>query len=168
MKILISLLLLGLFAGGRCSSQGQDLRSSWIERLKATPVAQMEAGLPNVNFADWFADRVKPSATGYEVRECQEPDKPTPSANPQRLLCVLAYTNPPQPGWNRGIQLNFVVGVTRPSATGATDAKPVPCRFLTGSNGPSDPHMARPTYRIFKLSELKRSKRAPATRPNSG
>ena len=168
MRILISLLLLGLFAGGRCSSQGQDRQQSWIERLKATPVAQMEAGLPNVSFADWFADRVKPSEIGYEIKECQEPDKPTPSTNPQRLLCVSAYTKPPQPGWYRGIQLNFVVGILSPSATGATDAKPVPCRFLIGSDAPSNPQMKRPTYFFFKLSEFGKRYRAPATGPNSG
>ncbi|MGZ4878428.1 MAG: hypothetical protein ACXVIO_09590 [Candidatus Angelobacter sp.] len=80
MKILLSLLLIGLFAGNRCSSQGkgQDHSQAWVERLKTTPVARMEAGLPEASFADWFADLVKPSQTEYEVKECQEtPAAPT-------------------------------------------------------------------------------------------
>lgn len=165
MKILLSLLLLGLFAGGRCSSQGQDRRQAWIERLKATPVAQMEGGLPEESFADWFAERIKPSEAGYEVKECQ--DTTAAAASQDRLLCVFAYTKPLVPGWNRGIQLNFVVGVFPRSARGPTEAKPVPCRFVIGWDGPSNPQMARPTRKIAKLSELKRPQPAPATRPNS-
>jgi hypothetical protein len=41
-----------------------------------------------------------------------------------------------------------------PSRKGATEAKPVPCRFWIGWDGPSNPQMKRPTYRISKLSEL--------------
>jgi hypothetical protein len=165
MKTLLSLLFLGLFAGGVCSSQGQDQNQAWIKRLKTTPVAQMEAGLPEESFADWFADRVKPSETGYEVKECQA--KPAGASSRDRFLCVFAYTKPPQPGWNRGIQLNFIVGVFPRSAKGATEATPVPCRFVIGWDGPSNPQMKRPTYGIFRLSELGRPGRAPATRPNS-
>jgi hypothetical protein len=139
----------------------------WIDQLKKTPVDQIEAGLSDASFADWFADRVKPSKTGYEVKECQERNNPIASVNPQRLLCVFAYTKPLVPGWYRGIQLNFVVGILLPSARGATDTKPVPCRFLIGSDGPSNPQVKRPTYFIFKLSDFGKRYHAPATRPNS-
>jgi hypothetical protein len=124
----------------------------------------MEAGLPEQSFADWFADRVKPSQTGYEVKECKD-NRVTGQG---RLLCVFAYTKPLRPDWYRGIQLNFVVGVLPPSATALADAKPVPCRFLIGSDGPSNPQMKRPTYAIFKLSDSGKRYHAPATRPNSG
>jgi hypothetical protein len=140
----------------------------WIDQLKKTPVNQMEAGLSSATFADWFADRVKPSETGYEVKECQDGSNPKASVNTQRFLCVLAFTKPPRPGWRRGIQLDFVVGVLLPSATGATDAKPVPCRFWLGWDGPSNPQMLRPTRVIRKLSYFEKRDHAPATRPNSG
>lgn len=165
MKVLVLFLWLGLFAGGRCSGQGQNHSQSWIERLRTTPLAQMEAGLSEESFADWFEGRVKRSETGYEVIECREPNN---SINQQRLLCVVAYTRPPRPGWHRRIQLDFVVGVLLPSATGITEVKPVPCRFLIGSDGPSNPQMKRPTYLFFKLSDFAKWWPAPATRPNSG
>ncbi|MGZ4845226.1 MAG: hypothetical protein ACXVJ1_10845 [Candidatus Angelobacter sp.] len=167
MKILLSLLLIGLFAGNRCSSQGkgQDHSQAWVERLKTTPVARMEAGLPEASFADWFADLVKPSQTEYEVKECQE--TPAAPTSQKRLLCVFAYTKPLEPDWNRAIQLNFVVGILTPSQKGTIDAKPVPCRFLSGFEGPSNPRMKRPTRWISKLSELERLLRGSATRPNS-
>lgn len=138
----------------------------WIDRLKKTPVNQIETGLSGANFADWFAERVKPSAPGYEVKECGEHD-PTASVNSQRLLCVFAYTIPLQRGWDRGIQLSFVVGVLPPSATGIAEAKPVPCRFLSGSDAPSNPQMKRPTYRFLKLSDFGKRYPAHAPGPNS-
>ena len=134
----------------------------WIDQLKKTPVNQIEAGLSSATFADWFADRVRPSEIGYEVKECQERN------NPQRLLCVFAYTKPPRPGWNRWIQLNFVVSVLPSSATATTNATPLPCRFWFGWDGPSNPQMLRPTLFIRKLGDLEKRYPAPATRPNSG
>jgi hypothetical protein len=128
----------------------------WIDQLKKTPVGQIEAGLSEASFADWFADLVKPSQTEYEVKECQETYDPSAPTNRPRLLCVFAYTKPLEPDWNRAIQLNFVVGVLTPSKKETTDAKPVPCRFLGGFEGPSNPKMKRPTRRISKLSELGR------------
>jgi hypothetical protein len=168
MRILFSLLLISLFAGSRCGSQAkrQDPSQAWIERLKGTPVSQMEAGLPETSFAAWFANVVKPSEAGYEVSECQGTNGPDASANQERLLCVLAYTKPPQPGWNRGVQLSFVVGVL-PASKNETEAKPVPCRFLGGWEGPSNPSMKRPNRGISKLSDLERMLHGTAMPPNS-
>jgi hypothetical protein len=150
------------------SGQSLDHSQAWIDRLKATPVAQMEAGLPEESFADWFADRVKPSETGYEIRECRQSNNPYASVNAQRFLCVLAFTKPPQPGWRRWIQLDFIVGVLPSSTTAATNAKPVPCRFWFGWDGPSNPQMLRPSYIIRKLSYLEKRYHPPATGPNPG
>ena len=176
MKILFSLLLIVLLAGNRCGSQAkrqdpsqakrQEPAQMWIERLKNTPVGQMEAGLPESSFAGWFADLVKPLQAEYEVKECQETDSPDAPVNQQRLLCVFAYTKPPQPDWQRGIQLSFVVGILPPSRYG-TDTKPVPCKFLGGWEQPSNPQMKRPTRKISKLSDLEKMLHGSAMRPNS-
>lgn len=139
----------------------------WIDQLKKTPVGQIEAGLSEASFADWFADLVKPSQTEYEVKECQETNDPSAPTNRPRLLCVFAYTKPLEPDWNRAIQLNFVVGVLTPSKKETTDAKPVPCRFLGGFEGPSNPKMKRSTRWISELNELERLLHGSATRPNS-
>jgi hypothetical protein len=139
----------------------------WIDQLKKTPANQLEAGLSDASFADWFADRVKPSEIGYEVRECQENNNPDVSVNTQRFLCVLAFTKPPQPGWSRWIQLDFIVGVLPSSPAGDTNAKPVPYRFWFGWDGPSNPQMKRPTEIIRKLSYLEKRYHPPATRQKS-
>ena len=139
----------------------------WIDQLKKTPVNQLEAGLSDASFADWFADRVKPSEIGYEVRECQETNNPDSSVKTQRFLCVLAFTKPPQPGWHRWIQLDFIVGVLPSPPAGATNAKPVPYRFWIGWDGPSNPQMKRPTEVIRKLSYLEKRYHPPATHQNS-
>jgi hypothetical protein len=168
MACLFLILLLGILSGrAQPAAAHSAVDQRWIEQLKKTPVDQIEAGLSGASFANWFADRVKPSETGYEVKECQELTNPTASVKPQRLLCIFAYTKPLVPGWNRGIQLDFVVGVLSTSPKGATEVKPVPCRFLIGWDGPSNPQMKRPTYRISKLSELGRPGRDSATRPKS-
>lgn len=164
--LILSLGILSLRAQPAAAHSTAD--QHWIDQLKKTPVNQIEAGLSEASFADWFADRVQPSETGYEVKECPENNSPTPPVNSQRLLCVLAYTVPLQRNWDRGIQLSFVVGVLPPSATGAAEAKPVPCRFLSGSDAPSNPQMKRPTYRFLKLSDFGKRYPAHASRPNSG
>jgi hypothetical protein len=137
----------------------------WIDQLKKTPVSQIEAGLPDASFANWFAELVKPAQTGYEVKECQE-ETSAAATNQDRLLCVFAYTKPPEPGWNRGLQLNFVIGILPRSSKGITDAKPMPCRFLGGWAGPSNPQIKMPTRKISKLSELEKL-RVSAARPKS-
>jgi hypothetical protein len=162
----LCLISLGVLSMGVQPAAAQSTADQhWIDQLKNTPVNQMEAGLSGANFADWFAERIKPSEAGYEVKECQEPT--VAASNQDRFLCVFAYTKPLVPGWNRGIQLNFVVGVFPRSARGPGEAKPVPCRFVIGWDGPSNPQMKRPTSKIAKLSELKGPQPAPATRPNS-
>jgi hypothetical protein len=155
---LISLGVLSMGVQPAAAQSTADQR--WIDQLKKTPVDQIEAGLSGAKFADWFAERIKPSEAGYEVKECQEPT--VAASNQDRLLCVFAYTKPLVPGWDRGIQLNFIVGVFRRS----TGANPLPCRFLIGRDGPSNPQMKRPTILIFKLSDFEKAYHA--TNPNSG
>jgi hypothetical protein len=167
MKILFSILLVGLFAGAKCNGQGNGQQQSWVDQLKKTPVDQIEPGLSQTNFAQWFADLVKPNQIDYEIQECVD-ENPARAESQERLLCVVAYTKPPQPHWNRWIQLRFVVGVSVPSGKAGTRAevKPVACRFLGGSEGPSNPAMKRPTRMISKLSELEKLLHGSATYPN--
>lgn len=162
---LISLGVLSMGVQPAAAQSTADQR--WIDQLKKTPVDQIEAGLSGAKFADWFAERIKPSETGYEVRECQERNNLNASVNTQRYLCVLAFTKPPRPGWRRWIQLDFIVAVLPSSTTGATNAEPVPFRFWFGWDGPSNPQMLRPSYIIRKLNYLENRYHPPATRQNS-
>src|SRR3954469_5968388 len=107
MTFLLLILPLGILSLHAQPAAAQSTADQhWIDQLKKTPVSQLEAGLSDASFADWFANRVKPSEIGYEVRECQERNNSDASVNTQRRLCVLAFTKPPQPGWNRWIQLD--------------------------------------------------------------
>jgi hypothetical protein len=160
---LISLGVLSMGVQPAAAQSTADQR--WIDQLKKTPVDQIEAGLSSAKFADWFAERIKPSEAGYEIKECQ--DTTAVASNQDRFLCVLAFTKPPRPGWRRWIQLDFIVGVLPSSTTGATNAKPVPFRFWFGWDGPSNPQMLRPSYIIRKLSYLENRYHPPATRQNS-
>jgi hypothetical protein len=58
MKILLSILLVGLFAtGGNGQSNSED--QTWVDRLKSTPAARMECGLPKKAFDQWLAELTK-------------------------------------------------------------------------------------------------------------
>jgi hypothetical protein len=160
----VSLAVLAMNAGSAVAQSRDGKR--WIDQLKKTPVAQIETGLSQASFAGWFADLVKPSQTDFEVKECEDASSPVAGKSQERFLCVIAYTKPPEPNWDRWIQLTFVVGVLAPSKE-AADAKPVPCRFLGGFEGPSNPMMKRMSRKISKLSELERLLRGPAIHPNS-
>ncbi len=165
-SLVFALSLAVLTMNAPATAQSRD-DQRWIDQLKKTPVSQIEAGLSPASFAGWFADLVKPSQTEYEVKECEDTNSPAAEKNQERLLCVVAYTKPPEPNWERAIQLTFVVAVLAASNQRAADAKPAPCRFLGGFEGPSNPRMKRMTRKISKLSELEGLLRGSATPPNS-
>jgi hypothetical protein len=134
------------------AQQRHDAR--WIDGLKKTPVDQLGSGLPHKNFAEWFADLVKPNETGYEVQQCQIHNPADDTT--EQLFCVVAYTKPPQPGWRRWIELSFTVGSIpqREERANGTGANRVSYIFLRGIESPVNPKMARPDRIISTLSDL--------------
>jgi hypothetical protein len=140
MKILFSLLLIGLFAGNRCSSQGKDRNQSWIERLKITPVARMEAGLPEKPFDQWLTGRLKADPPKYQLGDCQGT-----GGGSAKCILVTAETAP-----GRKTELTFSI----PAESSGTAGEAAVCSFMRGVIGPSDPRSKQSTRLIRKLSEL--------------
>lgn len=125
----------------------------WIDRLKATPVASLEAGLPEKPFGEWFADQVKPATPKYEVNDCGERNGTADEKGKEFPFCVTAMADVPAV---RRLELSFVVGTyVVPAEAGArTEEKPAKVEFMHGSIGPSDPRSKQPTRQIRKLSDV--------------
>src|SRR5262245_16824025 len=70
-----------------------------IDRLKETPVSQIERRLPDQSFDSWCSRLVKPKRVEYEVRE---------SAAFPRRLWVIAYAQLSLPEGMRWIELRFI------------------------------------------------------------
>lgn len=122
-----------------------------IAQLKATPVADMESGLPDEPFGKWFAAQAKPAVPQYEVKECDV----SSSEKAAGLMCVIASA---KVGGMKRLELSFAVP---PTTSPAPKTKPksvrdtqYTCRFLVGSLGPSNPQMKFPTRVVRKLSDL--------------
>jgi hypothetical protein len=161
-KSSFSLLVVFLAISMQISARDRN-DAPWIEEVKNTPVSQIEAGLPQESVALWFADLVSPNETDYEVRECGE--APAVGTTLRHLLCVIAYTKPPHPGWLRRIQLRFVVAtVASPKETNdRADVKPVTLEFLWATEGPSNPKSRRMVRFFSKLSDLEKLVRGSTT-----
>jgi len=137
LKFVLSLLVVGLIAGSRCSSQsGQD----WVEKLKKTPVATMEAGLPQKAFNQWLVELTKSAQPKYELGDCETGD----AGAAGKCITVTADA-----GSMRRVELMFAV-----PAESAGKASDQACTFLRGTIGPSDPRSKQPTRLLRKLSDL--------------
>jgi hypothetical protein len=127
-----------------------------IDSFKKTLVSDIETGLPQQNFDSWFAGLVKPAEIGYEVKDCTDEAAATEGGRP--VSCVVAYTKPQQPGWNRWIEIRFFV-VGPPEGEGTSHrvtVRPLIPRLMQACEGPSDPKMKRPSRCFPKLSELEK------------
>ncbi len=149
-------------AGAIAQAQSRD-DARWIEQAKSTPVGQIEAGLPNERFDQWFADLVKPGETMYEVDACHE-HLPSGRESQQRLLCVTAYAKPLHPGWRIWLRVYLAVGVLERSAKKGEPwaATPIPCRLTSAIASPSNPSITLPNRSLSNLKEVK--KEAPGYR----
>ena len=121
-----------------------------INRLKATPVADIETGLPADPFGKWFAKQAKPGQPQYEVKPCEAA---TGGEKTTELMCVVASA---KVGEMKKLELTFAMGPYSSAGKKAkgVKAKAPACRFLVGSLGPSDPRMKFPTKVVAKLSDL--------------
>lgn len=139
MKFMLSLLMVGLLAGSKCSSQSAD-GQNWIEKLKQTPVATMEAGLPQKAFNQWLAELTKSAQPRYEFGDCETGD----AAATGKCITVTADAAP-----MRRVELTFAV-----PPESADKASQQACTFVRGTIGPSDPRSKQPTRLVRKLSDL--------------
>ena len=141
MKILLSLLLVGLFAGVKCSSQGKGREQNWIESLKNTQAAKLEAGLPEKPFDQWLTDLAKSASPKYELTGCDAEG----TASTGKCVKVTVDVAPV-----RRVELMFAVPAESPANAGEAAV----CTFVRGVIGPSDPRSKQPTRLVRKLSDL--------------
>ena len=107
-NVRFSLVLLFLLVSSSLIAQKPRDAARWVDGLKNTSASELGSGLPHEKFAVWFADLVTPNKVVYGVEEC---DLYNPADGvTERVFCVVAYTKPPHPGWERWIRLSFVVG----------------------------------------------------------
>jgi hypothetical protein len=155
LRIAAFLLLPFMVAGAQNVAPNQaDQRL--IESLKNARVSDMETGLPQESFDSWFAGLVKPAEIGYEVKDCTDEAAATEGGRP--VSCVIAYTKPPQPGWDRWIEISFFV-VPPPEGEGTghrVTVRPLVPRLMQACEGPSNPKMKRPKRCFPKLSDLEK------------
>ena len=137
-------------------AQDQD-QSRLIDRLKKTPVSEIEDGLPRESFDSWFANQVRPSHAQYEVNDCGERNG-TPQERGQKFPTCVAVT---ATTGMRKVDLAFVVGtyVVPEKGKDTASSKPTKVTFFSGSVGPSDQRMKAPTQVIRKLSDLEKQLR---------
>lgn len=119
-----------------------QLRS--IERLKATPVADIESGMPETALHQWLSENIHGGAIEYQVEPCTELiPKEKLGAYRAGSVCTVATMA------GGGIVLRFI-----DSGDGNGD-RCSGCSFLNGQEGPRPgSHMARMTRLIKKLRDL--------------
>lgn len=77
-----------------------------IDRLKETPVRQIETGVSRVAFDRWFSSLVKPNRVAYEVQETVECSH---DHEYQRRLWIVAYNKTALPEATPWIEIRFAV-----------------------------------------------------------
>lgn len=157
-----TLLLLSCMVAGAQNIAPRQADQRLVDSLKKTLVSDIEAGLPQESFDSWFAGLVKPAEIDYEVKECTDEAAATDGNRP--VSCVIAYTKPPQPAWNRWIEIRFFVVAPPERAGGRVTLRPIVPRLVQACEGPPDPKMKRPTRCYPKLSDLEKLVRG---HPNS-
>ncbi len=161
---MVAFLLLPFVVAGAQNVAPSQADQRLIDSLKKTPVSDIEAGLPQESFDSWFAGLVKAAEIAYEVKDCTDDTAATDGSRP--VSCVIAYTKPPQPDWNRWIEIRFYV-VAQPERPERTShrvtLRPLVPRLLQACEGPPDPKMKRPTRCYPKLSDLEKLVRGSTT-----
>jgi hypothetical protein len=124
-----------------------------ISRLKTTPVARIEPGLPNQPFHIWLMALLHQSQVNYEVDDCGERTGTPQDAGKSLPVCVhvSALVEPV-----RKLDLTFVVGTSIASTGGHTVEKPGKIQLMYGALGPANPMSKQPTRAVRKLSDLEK------------
>lgn len=120
-----------------------DQRRS-IDRLKATPVADIESGMPETALHQWLSENSHGWDIEYQIEPCTNMiPKEKQGAYPADSVCIVATMA------RGGIVLRFID--TGPAKGDRCSG----CSFLNGQEGPRPgSHMARMTRLIKKLREL--------------
>jgi hypothetical protein len=150
-------LLLSFMVAGAQNAAPTQANQRLIDSLKSTRVSDVETGLPQESFDSWFTSLVKPAEIGYEVKDCTDEAAATEGGRP--VSCVIGYTKPAQPGWNRWIEIRFFV-VAPPEGEGTSHrvtVRPLIPRLMQACTSPPDPKMKGPSRCYPKLSDLEKS-----------
>lgn len=148
-------LLLPLLVASAQNTAPNQADQRLIDSLKKTLVSDIEAGLPQESFDSWFAGLVKPAEIDYEVKECTD-NAAAAVEGGRPVPCVIAYTKPPQPAWNRWIEIRFFVVAQPERKDDRMTVRPLVPRLLRACAGPPDPRMKLPTRCYPKLSDLEK------------
>lgn len=146
MKVLIcaACLLIGISQCVMAEQNKNDSGQRSIEALKATPVAKIEAGMPDKSLGEWLVANAK-GEVQYTAQSCEASDDQKQQMGSGPFHCVTATL---KEGW---VVLQFVVAAREKSS-----AQSARCRFLFGQEGPpAGSPMKRPTRKISKLSDLR-------------
>jgi hypothetical protein len=152
MKLCSHLFICALLVTGMNAQNRAEKR--WINRLKATPVSQIDATLPAEPFDDWLSKHVATEEPVYEVNDCGERSYTPQERGQQFPLCVNVTA---KVGPLRRADLTFVVGtyIAPGSNHGKPQEKPATKIELSyGEVGPSDPRSKQPTMKVGRLSDL--------------
>lgn len=138
-------LLIGIAQCVMAAQNKSDPEQRSIEALKTTPVAKIEAGMPDKPLGEWLAANSKGSEVQYTAQSCKASDDQKQQMGSGPFHCVTATL---KDGW---VVLQFVV-----AAPGKSSDQAGQCRFLFGQEGPpAGSPMKRPTRKISKLSDLR-------------
>jgi hypothetical protein len=125
----------------------------WINRLKTTPVSQIDSALPRKAFDQWFRTLVKPAHPAYEVNDCGERNYSPDERGRSFPVCVTvtAHISP-----LKRVDLTFAVGTyTAPQKQGGDPHdKPGKVELMQGMISPGDPRSMQPTLQVRKLRDL--------------
>ena len=139
-------LLIGIAQCVIAAQNKNDSDQHSIAVLKATPVAKVEAGMPDKALGEWLAGNSKGSEVQYTAQSCEASDAQKQEMGAGPFQCVTASL---KDGW---VILQFIVAAPEKSG----DQQATKCRFLFGQEGPpAGSPMKRPTRKISKLSDLR-------------
>lgn len=126
---------------------GQQIKSEqhWIDALKATPVARIEADMPEKQLGEWLVANAKGTEVRYEAESCADFANANPKLSEGSHCAMVTLL--------RGsVVLKFAVAGFRNSP----ERGPLQCRYLIGWEGPPPGSpMKRMTRPIRKLSDLR-------------
>jgi hypothetical protein len=148
------IVVLAVYAASVSLNNGSNVaktsESAWIARLQATHVSDIESGLPEKPFGDWFSEHTHGAHVRYAIEAC-DPSAQTESLKKGAFSCVTAIATR---GMGSQITMKFLV-VTDTDEDKRASPRPFACRFMIGSEGPPPGSPIKVMTKLFhKLSEM--------------
>ena len=124
-----------------------------INRMKATPVSQIDSALPDKPFDAWLRTLVAPETPLYEVNDCGERSGTPDERGKEFPTCVHVTA---KASALRQADLTFIVAtyVVPHKGKPSPPEKPTKISLFLGEVGPSNPESKQPTVTLDKLSDL--------------